>query len=731
MMNAVLAEGIDAPEQAMSEHYADSQPSLVERPLRTLKYGETFAVLDSNGDIGMVADSPEGLFMRDTRYLSLFVMTIEGRRPLLLGSVLEDDNVSLTVDLTNPEVRDEDRLTMSPDIIAIDRTKFLYKGGCYERIGFCNYDSRPRSFTVEIRFGADFRDLFEVRGNRRKARGTSSEHVEDDRTVVLRYDGLDAIARFTTLAFDPMPQHIDARLAAFTLTLKPGEKKSILADVACAEGEAARPVDFIRAYRQNRRGLKDITKGIATIESSNVLFNEVACRATSDIYMLVSRTEHGLYPFAGIPWFSTVFGRDGIITAMMLLWVDPQIARGVLRYLAATQAKTVDPEADAQPGKILHETRKGEMAHLKEVPFGLYYGTVDATPLFVMLAGMYFERTGDLATIEAIWPNIEAALAWCDTYGDRDRDGFLEYARETATGLANQGWKDSQDSIFHADGTDAKGPIALCEVQGYLFAAKDAAATLALKLGHTRIAADLIDEAAALKLRFHEAFWCEDIGTYALALDGEKKRCAVRSSNAGHTLFTGIADASVAQRVANVLMSPEAFSGWGIRTVPLGQIRYNPMSYHNGSIWPHDNALIVLGFARYGLKDEAAKVFAGLFDAAGYQELRRLPELFCGFVRKPRRGPTAYPVACAPQAWASATPFALLAACLGLKLDHARNEISFIDPRMPGFLDELVIRGLRLGASTADVRLRRDSGRDDITVSVLAREGDARIVQVK
>ncbi len=314
-------------------------------------------------------------------------------------------------------------------------------------------------------------------------------------------------------------------------------------------------------------------------------------------------------------------------------------------------------------------------------------------------------------------------------YGDRDKDGFLEYFRETDSGLANQGWKDSQDSIFHADGTDATGPIALCEVQGYLYAAKHEASALAAALGHDALAEDLIDQAAALKMRFHQAFWCEEIGTYAIALDGAKNPCRVRSSNAGHTLFTGIADEAHAQRIADVLMSQAAFSGWGIRTIPQGEPRYNPMSYHNGSIWPHDNALIVLGFGRYGLRTEAARVFTGMFDAAAYQELRRLPELFCGFVRRPRRGPTAYPVACAPQAWASATPFALLSACLGLHLDHANNEIGFIDPIMPYFLDELVIRGLRLGASAADVRLSRVG--DDVTVSVLTRVGDARIVQVK
>lgn len=709
------------------DHYIESQTSLVDRPLRTLKYGEAFAVLDSFGDIGVVPDSPEGYFFRDTRYLSRFELGFEGRRPLLLSSTLEDDNASLTVALTNPDLRHGGEVTMARDLVSIDRTKVLVAAGCYERIGICNYDARARSVRLTFRFDADFRDLFEVRGTRRSARGTRHPGVAADGRVVLRYDGLDDVARFTTLRFEPAPDVLDGGGAEYRLTLQPGAKATILVGVACAERAPAEPIPFLEAYRENRRGLKQVTAGIATVDSSNDLFNEVACRATSDIYMLVSRTEHGLYPFAGIPWFSTVFGRDGIITAMMMLWVDPNLARGVLRYLAATQATEFDPERDAQPGKVLHEQRHGEMANLFEVPFKHYYGTVDATPLFVMLAGMYFDRTGDLATVREIWPHLEAALRWCDECGDRDGDGFVEYIREKETGLANQGWKDSQDSIFHADGSDAIGPIALCEVQGYVYAAKLAASDMARALKHGQRATDLLDEAAALKLRFHQAFWCEDIGTYALALDGTKARCRVRSSNAGHTLFTGIADASVAPRVAASLTGAEGFSGWGIRTIAQGEARYNPMSYHNGSVWPHDNALCVLGFARYGLKAEALKVFTGMFEAAAYQELRRLPELFCGFVRRRRRGPTAYPVACSPQAWASATPFALLSACLGLTLDHARDEISFVDPRMPAFLDELVLRGLRLGNSTADIRLRRDG--DDTTVSVLRRQGSARVVQ--
>jgi glycogen debranching enzyme len=661
--------------------------------------------------------------------LSKFDLLFEGKRPLLLGSVVEDDNASLSATSSNPDIHVDGALRIPRDNISIERTKLLFQKGCYERIGLVNYDGEPRTFRITINFDADFRDLFEVRGMHREARGTRYARIVRPGRVELRYEGLDKTSRFTVINFSPVPRCLLVNRADFDIVLQPGEKSSIIASIMFSEDQALEPLSFFAAYRGARRSLKALSRDIVTIESSNVLFNEMACRSISDIYTLIAHTKDGLYPYAGIPWFSTVFGRDGIITAMMMLWVDPEIAKGVLHYLARHQARDLDPASDAQPGKILHERRHGEMAHLHEVPFGLSYSTVDATPLFVMLAGRYFEQTGDRATIRAIWPNIAAALSWCDTFGDADGDGFVEYYQGNESGLVNQGWKDSQDSIFHADGSLAQGPIALCEVQGYVYAAKRAAATLAAVLDNPSLANDLNAQADALQDRFHAVFWCEEMGTYALALDGVKKPCLVRSSNAGHALFTGIAHPAYAARVADNLTSPEAFSGWGIRTISQGESRFNPTSYHNGSIWPHDNALIACGFAQYGLKAQAAKIFAGMFDATTYQESRRLPELFCGFGRRRRRGPTAYPVACAPQAWASAALFSFLESCIGLSLRHECDEIHFVDPRLPDFLDDVTIRNLKLGMTCADIRLRRDG--DDVTVNILLRKGPARIIQTK
>ncbi|GGH32238.1 amylo-alpha-1,6-glucosidase [Alsobacter metallidurans] len=729
MLGITKPRPADGEPEKLSEHYIETDVSLVERTLRSLKHGDSFAVLDGYGDIGSTPGAPEGLFFRDTRYLSRFELRFEGKRPLLLSSVIQDDNAALSVDLTNQDVRAQDPDGIPRDLISLDRTKFLWREACYERIGLRNFADREVTFRLDLLFDADFRDLFEVRGVDRLRRGAVSSRVVSEDQVEFVYDGLDGARRRTLIAIEPAPERLDTHRATLVVTLPAGGRASVIVRVAFEEGGESRFSDFVTAFRDKRRENRRLTRRIATVETSNEHFNEVLCRSTSDLYMLTTQTPEGLYPYAGIPWYSTVFGRDGIITAMQMLWADPAVAHGVLGVLAATQATDYDAAKDAQPGKIMHERRQSEMARTGEVPFQRYYGTVDATPLFVMLAGLYHDRTGDSAFIRSIWPAIKAAVAWCDRDGDRDRDGFVEYFRETDHGLANQGWKDSHDSVFHADGSPALGPIALCEVQGYVFAAKQHAARLADLFGEADWASSLRNSAEDLRQRFEDTFWSEEMGSYALALDGAKRPCLVRTSNAGHALFAGIAAPDRAARTAATLMSQDGFSGWGLRTLARGEPRYNPMSYHNGSIWPHDNAMVALGMAQYGLKHDAATIFGAVFDAALHQESRRLPELYCGFLRKRRRGPVGYPVACSPQAWAAATPFAFLEACLGLKISAADRMVALRDPILPAFVDEVVVRGLQVADATLDLRIHRHNG--DVSVNVLNKRGDVRLVVVK
>ena len=598
----------------------------------------------------------------------------------------------------------------------------------HERLRLTNHGLESISFPVIWRFGADFADVFEVRGMRRARRGRRLDPELRGDGVRLGYRGLDGVTRHTTIRCSPDPDRVTTAELRFEVRLAPKQELSIELEVLC-EGERRRDrpehAGFAEVYTARRQEYSRERARAPRITGSSQRFNRWIERGISDLLMMVTRTEHGPYPYAGIPWYSTAFGRDGIITALSALWADPEVARGTLRFLAATQADHRDDASDASPGKIVHEMRRGEMAALREIPFGRYYGTVDATPLYVVLAGEYHRRTGDLATIRELWPSVERALAWID-----DHDGeFLRYARVSVDGLVHQGWKDSDASVFHADGRLAEGPIALCEVQGYVYAARRAAAALARTLGEARTAARLEGAAERLRIAFEEKFWLDDLGTYALALCGDDRPCRVRTSNAGHCLWSGIAAPDRARRVASTLLDDAMFSGWGVRTVASSEVRYNPLSYHNGSVWPHDNALIAAGFARYGMKTEAQRIFTGLFEAGQHMDLMRMPELICGFARKTQQGPTLYPVACSPQAWAAVSPVLLLQALLGLELDAVTRQIRFHDPRLPDFLDWLELSGLKVGDAEVDVMVRKHHDEETAAlVDVLDVRGDVTVV---
>jgi glycogen debranching enzyme len=638
-------------------------------------------------------------------------------QPLLLGSNMREDNAIFTADLTNPDMFSAERIVgLEKDTLHINRSVFVWHDTLFQRLSLRNHSAKRVELLISITFSADFADVFEVRGLRRARRGTFSARLNGPHEALLSYLGLDDVRRMTSIYFDPVPTRLAEREARYQVTLTAHETMSFCVAVRC-NPNAPRPAPFVRSLLHAHRELRQTAQGAAVVQTSNPLFDKILRRSMADLAMLKTQTPQGPYPYAGTPWYSTTFGRDGLITALQMLWVEPRIARGVLFRLAALQAKTTDASSDAEPGKILHEVRYGEMAALGEVPFGLYYGSVDSSPLFVLLAGLYFEHTGDVKALADLWPAIEAALSWIDGPADRDRDGFVEYFRANESGLANQGWKDSADAVFHADGQLATGPIALAEVQGYVFAAKRLIARCARRLGYPDRADILEDQSRRLAAHFQRAFWREDLHMYALALDGAKQPCCVRASNAGQVLFTGIARADHAATMATTLLAPDLFSGWGIRTISRREIRYNPMSYHNGSVWPHDNALIAAGLAQIGAKGAVNRIFSAFFDAATHMDLNRLPELFCGFQRARNRGPTRYPVACTPQAWASAAPFCLLQAALGLEVDPAAEQLRLRNPCLPNFLDEVIVRNLQVGDSSVDIAVRRDG--DAVSVSVL------------
>jgi len=710
--------------QVQDQFYILATASKSTHRIAVLKHDDTFAVFDYTGDIATFGDGEDGLYHQGTRFLSRFRMRLNGQRPLLLSARVKEDNELFGADLTNPDLAMSDGgVLLARDLVHLFRACFLWNGTLYERIRMWNYSRAPVKLSLTFDIDADFADIFEVRGTRRERRGARLEPIVAGNELRLGYRGLDNEERWTIVEWTEVPTGASPSMARFDYQLEPRTPTVLSVAIHCErERTPARRVTYEVAELDARAALQHTRAEYATFESSSERFNQWVRRSAADLRMLVSKTPDGDYPYAGVPWFSTPFGRDGIITALQTLWINPRIARGVLEYLAATQADRVDEAQDAEPGKILHETRSSEMARLGEVPFGMYYGSVDATPLFVILAGAYYDRTLDRGFMTRMWPHVERALAWVDRFGDRDGDGFVEYARQSATGLIHQGWKDSQDSIFHADGSLADPPIALCEVQAYVYDARRRAAALADALGFADRAAELRAQAERLRVAFEDRFWLEAESTYALALDGRKRPCRVRNSNAGHCLFGGIAARDRARLVAEQLVGSHMFSGWGVRTISSSEIRYNPMSYHNGSVWPHDNGLIAAGFSRYHFDDLIAAPFCGLFDASTFMDAHRLPELFCGFHRREGEGPTLYPVACSPQAWSSGVVFHLLHASLRFSIDADERRLSIGRALLPPFLTWLRVLNLELPFGRADLLFEQHQR--DVTVTVLRKEGD-------
>lgn len=696
-------------------------------PARVLKHGESFALFDRFGDMPRAGTGEHGLYHQGTRHLSLLELRIEGRRPILLNSSVRRDNSVLAVDVTNPDFEDGGELLLARGTVHLSRSWMLWEAACHERLHLANYGEEPVVVRLSMEYGADFADIFEVRGFDRERRGRLLEPQVGPGAVTLGYQGLDGVTRRTRIDWSIAPASLGPERADFELALQPQASFDLHTRIVCGTLEdmpaALGFADACLAANEARRVARE---GCAKVRTPNEQFDSWMERSGADLAMLTSGNPEGAYPYAGVPWYSVPFGRDGILTALQYLWVDPGMARGVLRFLASTQSQEEDAARDAEPGKIVHEMRKGELAALGEIPFGRYYGTIDATPLFVVLAGEYHQRTGDDETLRAIWPNIARALDWIDRYGDLDGDGFVEYRRRSGTGLLNQGWKDSGDSVFHEDGRLAEAPIALCEVQAYVYLAKTHAARLAQGFGEEPLGRKLESQARDLREHFERQFWCEELGTYALALDGHKRPCRVRSSNVGHVLWSGIASEERARRAGETLMSPGSFSGWGVRTIAQGEARFNPMSYHNGSIWPHDNALTAMGLARYGMKEHTACLAAALYEASLFMDLHRLPELFCGFERRNHgEGPTLYPVACSPQAWASATAFYLIKACLGLSFRLQEPRIRFLHPVLPRFLDRLRLVDLRVRDAVVDVQFERHGS--EMGVQVTRKEGEIEV----
>jgi len=689
-------------------------------PKLTLKRGDAFLVADRRGDFPGLPRSEFGFYVDGTRFLQRLELHVHQEQPLFLNATTSNEAVEAMIDLTNPDIVVDGGLRLPGRALRIARRLVLDLDRLCHTLLIESFARQPYELTLGWRFAADFVDVFEVRGHRRPRRGERLPPRAEDAALELAYRGLDGVRRTTRLVFDPAPDRLDDTGAEYRLVLTPGQRLELRLTVAALLGEAAPRAAVKPCVVPTEPLLADP----AVLRTDHELVNQWIERSRNDLEMLLTETPEGLVPYAGIPWYVAPFGRDSLITALQTLPIAPAIARGVLRFLARHQGTVDDPFTDQEPGKILHEYRRGELAACREIPFIPYYGSVDATPLFLVTLAEYLRWTGDLALARELWPAAERALGWL-AQATQD-DGYLRYQRRSPLGLEHQGWKDSRDAVMHASGEPAKPPIALVEVQGYLYAAWLGAAEVAEQVGRPELAPGLRERAARLRERFERDFWMEDLAFYALALDGRDEPCRVITSNPGHCLWTGIVDRTRAAAVARRLMADDVFTGWGLRTLGARERLYNPMSYHNGSVWPHDTAIAALGMRRYGLVEPFERLATALFEAVLYFDGGRMPELFCGFPRAPGQGPTRYPVACSPQAWSAGVVFQLLGGMLGLVPEAHENRLTLVQPRLPAWLEWLELRGVRIGTSRLSLHLGR--GREFAAIELIAREGDAELV---
>ncbi|MGE5619607.1 MAG: glycogen debranching N-terminal domain-containing protein [Sphingomonadaceae bacterium] len=710
-----------------------------------LKENEVFLVCDIGGDIHALSMEGQGLYFRDTRFLSMYEMSLDEVSISLL-SAAGDQSFMGNLQFTNNPGALRDGTPIEARTISVRRNRFI-RDGLHERIGFFSFNPFPVDLTVRLAFGSDFRDMFDVRGYATRSRhGVVAEPTVEGRTIWLNYRGLDGVIRRTQISFESDPTDIEIcpgdeehrpeawtdprdprfeqrvrpphAVACYRFTLPPRQPVFITLHIQPLVGDlAASVVPLDVEYATVARSHQEWIDSCTAISSDNELFDALVHRSLSDLRLLVNELPTGWLPAAGIPWFCVPFGRDCLITSYQSLMLQPELAYGSLRLLAEYQGSEFNDWRDEEPGKILHEIRLGEMAQLGEVPHDSYYGTVDATPLFLILLSELVRWTGDWSLVAELREPMERALEWVRRHGDLNGDGFIEYKSRSERGIRNQGWKDSANSVCWRDGTPVEPPIALVEVQGYAYDARVRVAELLAGLGEASRAEELLAEAAALKARFEERFWLEEEQYLAQALDVGGRAVPVVTSNPGHCLWSGVLSVDKASLVVKRLMAADMLSGWGIRTMSSLEPNFNPMSYHNGSVWPHDNSLIMAGLRRYGYEQEAARLFTEVYEAGLRFDGYRLPELYCGFDRDRHyySMPAQYPVSCSPQAWSAASVFLMLQQTLGLRPDATRA-VLYVKPVLPSWLNRLTLRRLRVGGSLLDLAFVRDSGKVQVDV---------------